>query len=256
MHKIDLNVDLGESYGNYVIGSDADIIPLVSSVNVACGMHAGDPVVLSETLRLVKENKHVALGAHPGYPDLQGFGRRFMSMTPAEIESYVLYQLSAIEGMARVEGLELNHVKPHGALYNATFEDDEIAHVIAQSVYKFNPKLKLVGLSGGKLVHAGKEAGLRVVNEVFADRAYMYDGSLMPRHMEGSIIPGSEEAMNRVVKIVKKGIVESVSGKEINIKADSICIHGDGHNALEFVSQVRKALIENDIEITNKYAEK
>lgn len=252
MYKVDLNTDLGESYGNYMIGNDAKIIPLVSTVNIACGIHAGDPIVISETLRLVKENENVALGAHPGYPDIQGFGRRFMSMTPAEIESYILYQLSAIEGMARVEGLELNHVKPHGALYNAAVKDYELALTIAKTIFKFNPKLKLVGLSGSELTAAGSAVGLTVINEVFADRQYMDDGQLMPRHMEGSIIPDSEEAMNRVVKMVKKGIVESVSGKEINIKADSICIHGDGHNALEFVSQVRKALIENDIEITNK----
>lgn len=252
MYKVDLNVDLGESYGNYTIGNDEKIIPLVSSVNVACGVHAGDPVVLSDTLRLVKESKNVALGAHPGYPDIQGFGRRFMVMSSREIEAYLMYQLSAIEGMARVQGIKLNHVKPHGALYNATFNDDALALTIARAVLKFNPKLKLVGLSGGKLVAAGKEVGLTVVNEVFADRQYMDNGQLMPRHMNGSLITHSDEAINRVVKMVKTGIVESADGKKINIEADSICVHGDGHNALEFVSQLKKALVDNKIEITNK----
>lgn len=251
MFKVDLNVDLGESYGNYILGNDERIIPLVSSVNVACGFHAGDPVVLNKTLDLIKENKKVSLGAHPGYPDLQGFGRRFIPMTADELEANIIYQLGAIDGMARVKGLELRHVKPHGALYNAASRDYEIALVIANAIKKFNPSLKLMGLSGSELIRAGQDVGLAVINEVFADRVYMDDGSLMSRHQLGSVITDRHEVIARTIRMIKDASVLSVNSKTLDVVADSICIHGDSPGALEFVEGVIEAFEKHGITISS-----
>ncbi len=249
MLTVDLNADLGESYGNYTIGNDDEIIPLISSANVACGFHAGDPSVMQETVAMIKEIGSTGIGAHPAYPDLMGFGRRYMALSMPEVRSLMLYQLGALDGFCRVAGLQMNHVKPHGALYNATFQDPELARTIAEAVKEYNPNLKLLGLSNQNLVKAGEEAGLEVRHEVFADRAYEDDGTLVSRRKEGAMITDTETAVNRVIRMVKEGKVESIGGKDIDIKADSICVHGDGAKALEFVSEIRKRLAENDIEI-------
>lgn len=246
---IDLNADLGESYGNYKVGSDAEIIPLISSANVACGFHASDPVVMIETVKRIKESGSTGLGAHPGFPDLMGFGRRYMELSDDEVHAIMLYQLSALDGIARTYGLELNHVKPHGALYNATFKDENLARVIAQAVKDFNPKLKLMGLANNNLVQAGKAAGLDVINEVFADRAYEDDGTLVSRSKNGAMITDSSLATERVVRMITDGKVESVNGKDVEIQADSICVHGDGEKALEFVKEIRRQLEEKGISI-------
>lgn len=246
---IDLNADLGESYGNYKVGSDAEIIPLISSANVACGFHAGDPAVMIETVKRIKESDATGLGAHPGFPDLMGFGRRYMELSDDEVHGIMLYQLSALDGIARTYGLELNHVKPHGALYNATFKDENLARVIAQAVKAFNPKLKLMGLANNNLVKAGKTAGLNVINEVFADRAYENDGTLVSRSKDGAMITDSSLATERVVRMITEGKVESISGQDVDIQADSICVHGDGEKALEFVKEIRRQLEAEGISI-------
>lgn len=239
---IDLNADLGESYGNYTIGNDADIIPLISSANVACGFHASDPSVIIETVKRIKESGSTGLGAHPGFPDLMGFGRRYMQLSDDEVHAMMLYQLSALDGIARTYGLKLNHVKPHGALYNATFKDKNLARVIAQAVKDFNPKLKLMGLANNNLVAAGEVIGLEVKNEVFADRAYEDDGTLVSRSKKGAMITDSGLATDRVIRMITEGKVESINGEDVNIRADSICVHGDGVKALEFVKEIRRQL--------------
>ncbi|WP_035856243.1 MULTISPECIES: LamB/YcsF family protein [Jeotgalicoccus] len=246
---IDLNADLGESYGNYKIGNDAEIIPLISSANVACGFHAGDPSVMIETIKRIKESGTTGIGAHPGYLDLMGFGRRFMKLSDDEVHALVLYQLSALDGLAKTYGMELNHVKPHGALYNATFTDAHLADVIAGAVNDFNPNLKLMGLANNNLVKSGEKLGLNVVHEVFADRAYKDDGTLVSRSKEGAMITDSESAVSRVLRMITEGKVESINGKDIDIKADSICVHGDGAKALEFVKEIRKQLQEKGVTI-------
>lgn len=249
MLSVDLNADLGESFGNYSIGNDEEIIPLISSANVACGFHAGDPLVMLETLERIKKSGTTGLGAHPGFPDMQGFGRRYMDLTMPEVRGIMLYQMSALDGLARTVGLTLNHVKPHGALYNATFDNYELAETIAAAVKEFNPALKLMGLSNQNLVKAGKAAGLEVRHEVFADRAYEDDGTLVSRRKEGSMITDTNEAMKRVVRMVSEGRVESINGNDINIQADSICVHGDGKKALDFVREIRTALGSDNIDI-------
>lgn len=249
MYTVDLNADLGESYGNYTIGSDEEIIPLISSANVACGFHAADPSVMLETVRMIGESGSTGVGAHPGFPDLMGFGRRYMDMSMAEVRSMMFYQLGALDGFCRVEGVRMNHVKPHGALYNATFKDAELARTIAEAVKDYNPELKLMGLSNQNLVRAGEEVGLEVRHEVFADRAYEDDGTLVSRKKEGAMITDTKQAVDRVVRMVKEGKVESINGRDIDIKADSICVHGDGPKALEFVREIRSALGKEDITI-------
>lgn len=249
MLKVDLNSDLGESYGRYTIGNDAAIIPLISSANVACGFHAGDPEVLIQTVEMVKESGKTGLGAHPGFPDRQGFGRRYMDMTADEVRALVLYQVAVVDGIGQMYGLKLNHVKPHGALYNATFNDEDLAMTIASAVKEYNPDLKLMGLSGHNLVKAGEKVGLQVVNEVFADRAYNPDGTLVSRRQEGAMITDTDQALERVIQMVSQGRVESINGELIDIQADSICVHGDGEKALDFVKAIRQGLINQGIEI-------
>jgi UPF0271 protein len=249
MYIVDLNADLGESYGNYSIGNDEEIIPLISSANVACGFHAADPSVMLETVRTIREGGTTGVGAHPGFPDLMGFGRRYMDMSMADIKSMMFYQLGALDGFCRVEGMEMNHVKPHGALYNATFKDEELARTIAEAVKDYNPELKLMGLSNQNLVRAGEAAGLKVRHEVFADRAYEDDGTLVSRKKNGAMITDTKEAVFRVVRMIKEGKVESINGRNIDIQADSICVHGDGPKALEFVREIRNSLGKEDITI-------
>lgn len=238
MTTVDLNADLGESFGRYSIGNDEKIIPLITSANVACGFHAGDPSVLLATLEMIKKSGSTKLGAHPGYPDLQGFGRRYLDMPYEEVRAMLLYQLAAIDGLANTVGVELTHVKPHGALYNQTFVDKDLARVIAETVKEYNPKLKLMGLSQQNLVRAGKDVGLDVIHEVFADRAYEADGTLVSRRKDGAMITDTDLAVQRVVRMVTEGKVESFDGQDIDIQVDSICVHGDGEKALQFVQEI------------------
>lgn len=246
--RVDLNSDLGESFGAYSVGSDAAVIPLVSSVNVACGMHAGDPVVMRRTVRLAAE-AGVAVGAHPGYPDLQGFGRRDLALSPDEGYAFVLYQVGALAAFCRAAGVRLRHVKPHGQLYNRAASDAPFAEAVAAAVRDADPSLVLVGLANGELIRAGRAAGLQTAEEFFADRAYTDAGALVPRSQPNAIIDDAARAARRAVRAVRDGSVESATGATVPIAADTICVHGDNARALSFVREIRAALAEAGIEI-------
>lgn len=239
--KVDLNCDLGESFGNYKIGGDDKIIPLISSANVACGFHAGDPVVMKKTIETAKKN-NIGIGAHPGFLDLMGFGRREMKISLDEAKAYVLYQLGALGAFCKSEGVKLQHVKPHGALYNMAAKDYELSKAICEAIADFDSSLIILGLSGSETLRATKDLGLKYASEVFADRAYEEDGSLVARSKEGAMIHDENEAIERVIKMIKEQKVTSITGKEIPIKADSICVHGDGEKALLFVRRIREKL--------------
>lgn len=246
--RVDLNSDLGESFGNYKISGDAEIIKLVSSANIACGCHAGDPVVMNETVMRVKESS-ASGGAHPGYPDMQGFGRRSMALTTKEVSAYVTYQVGALMAFFNKHGVKMQHVKPHGALYNTAGKDIEIARAVVEGVRAVDPDLILMGLAGSKLIEAGRDAGMRVAQEVFADRAYEEDGSLRARTFDDAVIHDEDEAVARTVRMIKEGKIRAVSGKDISIQADSVCVHGDGAKALEFVRKIRAEFEKQGIEI-------
>lgn len=248
MYRVDLNSDLGESFGRYTLGMDDKVIPLITSANVACGYHASDPVVMAKTVTMAKRAV-VRVGAHPGFPDLMGFGRRNMNVTPEEAKAYVLYQLGALYGFCKAQGVELQHVKPHGALYNMAAKDYELSKAICQGIKEFDPKLIVLALSGGQLAKAAEDAGLSVALEVFADRAYEEDGSLVDRRKEGAMVTDEEEAISRVVRMVKEKKVTAITGKDIPIQADSVCVHGDGAKALAFVQRIRQVLEREGIEI-------
>lgn len=248
MFRVDLNSDLGESFGRYTLGMDDKIIPLITSANVACGYHASDPVVMEKTVAMAKD-AGIRVGAHPGFPDLMGFGRRNMAVSPAEAKAYVLYQLGALEGFCRSNGMKLQHVKPHGALYNMAAKDYELSRGICEAVCEFDPNLIVLALSGGELAHAAKDMGLKTALEVFADRAYEEDGTLVNRRKEGSMITDEKEAIARVVRMIKEKKVTAITGKDIPIQADSVCVHGDGVKALAFVEKIRKTLTEEGVEI-------
>jgi UPF0271 protein len=248
MSWIDLNCDLGESFGAYKIGRDQEIIPFITSANVGCGFHAGDPCVMDETVKLCKKNQ-VAVGAHPGFPDLMGFGRREMKVGYEEAKNYIKYQIGALWAFARSHGVELQHVKPHGAFYNMAAKDSRMARAIAEAVYEVDKGLILVGLAESEMIRTGKDIGLKVANEVFADRAYNPDGTLVSRNINGAVIHDRDTAINRVIRMVKEGKVTSVTGEDINIQADTICVHGDNPSAVLFVQEIRKALEKENIKV-------
>jgi UPF0271 protein len=248
MVRIDLNCDMGESFGRYTIGSDDQIISSITSANIACGFHAGDPATMRKTVRLAMDHS-VSIGAHPGLDDLSGFGRRNMSVSPQEVFELVVYQIGALYGFVLAEGAELKHVKPHGALYNMAAVNKQLGEAIAEAVYKLNPGLILYGLSGSELIKAGERLGLQTANEVFADRTYQEDGTLTPRINENALIKNENKAIEQVLKMVKEQKVIAASGVEIPIIADTICIHGDGENASLFAGEINKALDENGIEV-------
>ncbi len=248
--KVDLNSDLGESFGAYTIGMDEEVIKLVSSANIACGFHASDPVVMRRTVEHAVA-AGIGIGAHPGYYDLMGFGRRNMNISPAEAYAYVTYQLGALSAFCTQQGAKIDHVKPHGALYNMAGKDYELAKGICQAVYDFDPKIILLGLSGSQMIKAGADIGLCCANEFFADRAYEDDGSLRARTKEGAMIEDENEAIERVVKVVKTGKVTTYTGNELDLKIDSICVHGDNVHALEFVKLIRSRLAEEGVEIAS-----
>ncbi len=250
MYKVDLNSDLGESFGAYRIGNDDEIIKQVTSVNVACGYHAGDPVVMDKTVAKAKA-AGVAVGAHPGYPDLMGFGRRNMGVAPDEAKAYVKYQVGALMAFTKAHGVRLQHVKPHGALYNAAGTDLKLARALCEAVAEVDASIVFLGLAMSQHIVAAKEVGLKVVSELFADRAYMEDGQLTPRSLPNSVIHDPELTIKRVVQMITKGTVVSYSGKEIEIQGQSICVHGDNPAALESVKNIRAALKENGVEIVN-----
>lgn len=241
MKTIDINCDLGESFGVYKLGRDAEIMPYISSANIACGFHAGDPRVMVQTVRLAKKNG-VAVGAHPGYPDLVGFGRRDMAMLPEEVEAMLLYQIGALAGICKAEGVDLIHVKPHGALYNKAAQDLTLATVIAQTVHKFSEHLALVGLAGSRLIEAGVEAGLKVLSEGFADRTYEPDGSLRSRNLPGAMLTDPGEVARHGLELTKDGVTARVEGKNFHWEIQTICLHGDEPKAVENAKQLRQIL--------------
>jgi len=248
MYRIDLNCDLGESFGTYKIGADEEILTLTTSANIACGFHAGDPSTMHQTVKIALE-KGASIGAHPGLPDLLGFGRRNMSITPQEAYDMIIYQIGALEAFIKAEGGRMQHVKPHGALYNMAAKDTQLANAIAQAVSKVNPDLILFGLSGSELIRAGEKFGLRTANEVFADRTYQKDGSLTPRNQPNALLQDSQQSIEQVIKIIKEGTVLSQQGNEVIIKADTVCIHGDGPHALSFAKKIRGSLEKNLIKV-------
>jgi 5-oxoprolinase (ATP-hydrolysing) subunit A len=246
--RIDLNADVGESFGAWRIGHDEELIPLVTSVNVACGFHAGDPLVIESTVRFAA-SAGVAVGAHPGYPDLQGFGRREMNLPATELEAVVLYQVAALAGMARAAGTELRHVKAHGALYNQAARDPSIARPIARAIRRVSADLVFVGLAGSAMVAVAREEGLRVAEEAFADRGFRADGSLVPRDQAGALLPGPNETAQQAVSIARDGRVRTVDGGWLDVRADTICLHGDTAGAPERAGAVRRALAAAGIEV-------
>ena len=241
MLTIDLNSDLGESFGPWTMGHDEALMCSITSANIACGFHAGDPTVMRRTIQLAKQHG-VAVGAHPGFPDLAGFGRREMQLSTGELEDLVLYQLAAMAGVAATEGVRLQHVKAHGALYNMAARDSSLARAIAGAVAAFDPRLILFGLPNSALLHEGEAAGLRVAAEAFADRTYEADGSLTPRRAPGSVIQDPASVVARAVDMISTGQVIARDGAVVPLRADTICLHGDTPGAANLARHLRGAL--------------
>ena len=238
---IDLNSDLGESFGAWTLGDDARVLDSVTSANVACGFHAGDPQIMLQTVRAARE-RGVAVGAHPGYPDLVGFGRRPMACSPEEVYAFCLYQIGALAAVCRAEGVPLCHVKPHGALYNQSCTDAPLARAIARAVHDAAPDLILLGMAGSEHEAAAKEVGVPFAAEAFADRAYRSDGSLVPRAQKGSVLHDPETIAARVLQMVRDGTVEADGGVTIPLHVASVCAHGDNPAACQVLVAVRSAL--------------
>ena len=241
MRTIDINCDMGESFGVYRLGEDEAVVPFITSANIACGLHAGDPFVMQATVRLAVKHG-IRIGAHPGYPDLQGFGRREMRLAPEEAEALVLYQVAALQGFARAEGQEITHVKPHGALYNQSAKDAVLAAAIARAVRRFSREVILVGLAGSLLIEAGLEAGLSVSREAFPDRSYEPDGSLRPRSAPGAVISDPQEAAANGLRLAREGIEFMKDGKKETYPVDTLCVHGDTPGAVEIARTLRRSL--------------
>lgn len=238
---IDLNADCGEGYGRWSLGDDAALLPQVSSANLACGFHAGDPETLRASVALCRQHR-VAIGAQPSLPDLQGFGRREMKVTPDEVYAMVLYQVGAVAAFCRAAEVPVHHVKPHGALYNMAAREAPLADAIAHAVRDFDPRLRLYGLAGSALTHAGESAGLQVAAEAFVDRRYQGDGSLVPRGEPGAVIRSADAAIAQALSIVERGVVAAIDGSEVPVRAQTLCLHGDHPGAAEFATLLRAAL--------------
>lgn len=241
MNQIDLNADVGESFGQYQLGDDAALMTAITSANIACGFHAGDPGVMRRTVALAANNG-VAIGAHPGYPDLVGFGRRDMSLSAEELQDIIMYQIGALMALARAAGIPLNHVKPHGALYNRLADDAALATACARAVAAVDQSLILVGLAGSELVRAGRSAGLRVAGEAFADRAYDGRGRLLPRSRPGAVYHRLEDVLRQVERLAREKSVRTAQGDLMEIEADTICLHGDTPGAAQMATAVRRHL--------------
>jgi UPF0271 protein len=239
--RVDINCDMGESFGAYEIGADDDVLPHVTSANIACGFHGGDPTVMRKTVAAAAK-LGVAVGAHPGLPDLAGFGRRAMQVTPDEVYDLLIYQIGALLGFAKAAGVPLRHVKPHGALYNMAAAQPALADAIARATRDVDPKLVLFGLAGSHLLKAAERAGIASASEAFADRNYLHDGALVPRSRPDALVHDVDEAVRRAVRMVKEGVVPDVEGEEIPIRADTMCIHGDGPNAGPLARALRSGL--------------
>ncbi len=249
MDRVDLNSDLGESFGAYVMGNDEDMLKIISSANIACGFHAGDPLVMHKTLTLAKENG-VGVGAHPSFIDLWGFGRRpIHGEKPEDIEKILIYQVGAIQGMARSVGVEVTHFKTHGSLGNIAAVDADLAMACARAVKTIDPDMLFIVMPGNELEKAGEKMGLRCAREIFADRAYDDDGNLVSRKLEGAVIHDPEVAVPRVIRMVEEQALTSVSGKKIPVAIDTICVHGDNPAAVAMAKRIRDSLTEAGIAI-------
>ncbi|MGN1203296.1 MAG: 5-oxoprolinase subunit PxpA [Eubacterium sp.] len=247
MYKVDLNCDLGEG-----AKLDSEIIPLISSANVACGFHAGDSEIMDATVELCKTS-NVSVGAHPGYPDKENFGRTNLDVTPKQVYDYTLYQLGALSAIAKAKGVKLRHVKPHGAMYNMAAKSKELSDAVVDAVSDFDSSLILLALSGSQMIISAKEKGIKYASEVFADRAYEADGTLRSRSLDGAMIEDENEAIQRVVRMIKEGKVKAYTGEDVELEAHSVCVHGDGIKALEFVKALNKAFNDNDIRVVPLY---
>ena len=239
--RVDINCDMGESFGAYEIGADDEVLPHVTSANIACGFHGGDPTVMRKTVAAAAKHG-VAVGAHPSLPDLVGFGRRAMQVTPDEVYNLLIYQIGALLGFTRAAGVPLKHVKPHGALYNMAAAQPALADAIARAVHDVDPSLVLFGLAGSHLLKGAERAGIRSASEAFADRNYLHDGALVPRSRPDALVHDVDEAVRRAVRMVTEGVVPDVEGEEIPIRAETICIHGDGPNAGQLARGLRAGL--------------
>jgi UPF0271 protein len=248
MPTIDLNCDMGEAFGNYPMPNDDALLNYISSASIACGFHASDPAVMQNTVAAAIK-KGVAIGAHPGLPDLQGFGRREMQITPKEAYQMVLYQIGALSGFVKAAGGRLNHVKAHGALYNMAGRDSALARAIVDAVHDFDPGLILFALAGSEMVVAAKKSGLAFSSEVFADRTYQDNGSLTPRSHPDALITDDQQSLNQVLMMVKNQQVVSVNKKVISLTADTICLHGDGTHAVEFAKNIHGTLLKEGITV-------
>lgn len=252
--QIDLNCDMGESFGAWTIGNDEALMDLISSANIACGFHAGDASIMRKTCELALQ-KNVVVGAHPAFPDLQGFGRRNMQLSPQEVYDICVYQIGAMYGTVRALGGKLHHVKPHGALYNMAAKDPNLAKAIAQATKVIHPSLILYGLSGSHLILEAEKIGIQTASEVFADRTYQNDGSLTPRTQPNAMIENTQDAVSQVIMMIEKQCVISTDGSEVPLKADTVCIHGDGIHAVAFVTELHKELALRNITIKAIYKE-
>lgn len=239
---------MGESYGAWTMGADAEIMPLVSSANIACGFHAGDPATIRKTVRLAVDHG-VAIGAHPSLPDLQGFGRRAMKITPQEMYDLVVYQAGAVEAFARAAGARLHHVKCHGMLYNMAANDEALSDAMARAVRDLGPEVMLYALSNSVMMKVAQSKNLRVVGEVFADRAYADDGTLAPRGTPGAMIEDAQKAVAQALSMIEQGAVTSLSGRRIAVSAGTLCVHGDQPGAVAFATALRKAFEERNIRV-------
>ncbi len=237
--RVDFNCDMGESFGVYKLGCDEEVMPYISSANIACGFHAGEPMCMRRTVHLAEE-AGVAIGAHPGFPDPMGFGRRDMQVSPEEVRNYVIYQIGALQAFTKTKRLQ--HVKPHGALYNMGARNKELARAVAEAIREVDPNLILVGLAGSAWLEVGHEIGLRVASEVFADRALNPDGTLVPRSHPGAVIHAVEDVVARALKIVMEGKAVAVNGEEVEVRGDTICLHGDTPGAVTLARTLRQRL--------------
>jgi UPF0271 protein len=248
MKKIDLNCDMGESYGAWKMGADAEVMRYISSANIACGFHGGDPATIRKTVRLAVD-RGVAVGAHPSLPDLMGFGRRVMRISPQDMYDLVVYQAGAVEAFARAAGAKLHHVKCHGALYNMAATDEGLSEAMARAVKDLGSGVILYALSGSKSLEAGKKAGIRVLGEVFADRGYSDDGTLAPRDKPGGMIEDAAASVRQALAMIEGGYVTSLAGKRVPVAADTMCLHGDQPGAVTFASKLREAFKERGISV-------
>lgn len=248
MQSIDLNCDLGESYGQWTLGDDAAILPLVTSANVACGFHAGSPDVIFSTLRAAAASG-VAVGAHVAYPDLAGFGRRNMDLSRDELFADVIYQIGALQGLAAAAGTRVRYVKPHGALYNTIANDERQARAVIEAIGAVDPGLPLVGLAGSRVLTLARSAGLKTVAEAFADRAYHRDGTLVSRRTPGAVLHDPQQVAQRTLRMLRDGGVTSIEGEFTPVEADSLCVHGDSPGAIDMARRIRECLEESGITV-------